>query len=691
MKSLFFSLLLFIGHLSFAGYSDSLQAALKNVKDDTTRLFLLDELVWEYLYSDIDKSQNYAVQAIFLSQKSEYPRLAARAHHTRATVFLQQNQNDSALVHFRKAIKVYTDNGLENLSAGSYNGIGNVYLYRGVFEKSLENYLQALRILEKYNSHKQKIGLVTANIGVVYFNLENYDKSIEYYNRALKIAEETSDSSGIASAYTNLGNIYKDLENFDESEAYFIKAIEIFEKLGEEYGYANCCANLGGLAKRRNNIKKAMEYYQRAYEIYDRLKSDDGICAMYFNFGATYLDQKEYGKAIHYLTKSIDIARKIKSRNRVMEGYGVLHEVYEAKKDHLKAYETLLMFLAAKDSVLNEENSKNITRMQTIYETDKKEQELKAKQAELDKNQAELKQKTIQRNAILFGGGLSLALMLVAYRGYREKKKANIAITLQKEVIEQKNKDITDSINYAKRIQTAILPSKQFIEQLFPESFVLYQPRDIVSGDFYFFARSGNKRIAAVCDCTGHGVPGAFMSMIGNDLLNRIVNELEITDTAKILNELHKNILSSLNQEAGKRTSSDGMDISILCYDEDKKTIQLSGAVRPAYYVDSNGNLHEVKCDRYAIGTNAVSDISFISRTISLSGKTTIYLFSDGYADQFGGNEGKKFMTKRFKETLLSIQKKTMDEQERALDSAMQAWKKGEEQVDDILVVGIRI
>jgi serine phosphatase RsbU (regulator of sigma subunit) len=290
----------------------------------------------------------------------------------------------------------------------------------------------------------------------------------------------------------------------------------------------------------------------------------------------------------------------------------------------------------------------------------------------------------------LFGGGVLLVLMLVAYRGYREKKKANVAITLQKEVIEQKNKDITDSINYARRIQTAILPSKELIRKLFPESFVYYQPRDIVSGDFYFFAEVGNKKIAAACDCTGHGVPGAFMSMIGNDMLHRIINEQKITDTAKILNLLHRDILTSLNQDAAKRTSYDGMDVSIICWDADKKEVQCSGAVRPVLYFTSQG-LQELKCDRYSIGSDAGPGFSYASHTIQLAGPATFYLFSDGYADQFGGNDGKKFMTKRFKELLGSIQQKSVQEQEAGLHQSLQQWKKDREQVDDVLVIGIRV
>lgn len=690
MKRSIFIILICACNYSWASITDSLEFELQKAKKDTVKISLLDDLVWNNLYSDIDKAEKFGRQAVHIASKSELTKFSGRAHHSLATVFLQKNQNDSALFHFKKAIKIYEELGLEENASGSYNGIGNVYLYLGIFEKSLEYYLQSLRLLEKKSSNKQKIGLVTANVGIVYFNLENYDKAIEYYSRALKIAEETSDSSAIASCYSNLGNIYKDLDSLDKAENYLLKGAELFRKAGETYGIGNCLSGLGAIYQRRKDFKKAISYYKEAFSVYEQMKNEDGLATIYFDFGGLYAQMKKYPESIQNINKSIEISRKISALNRVMEGYSVLHEIYAEMKDYKKSYEALMVFVRVRDSVLNEENTKNVARMHTIYETEKKEQQLAAQDAEIKKNEAELKQKTIQRNAILFGGLLSLLLLIVAYKGYRDKKKANISITIQKEIIEQKNKDITDSINYAKRIQAAILPPEQLVKRIFPQSFVYYQPRDIVSGDFYFFAEVGNKKIAAACDCTGHGVPGAFMSMIGNEMLHRIVNEQQITDTARILNLLHKDIVSALNQESSKRTTSDGMDIAIICYDETKKEIQYSGAVRPLYYFNSNG-LQEVRGDRYSIGYEAGNDFSFSSQNIPLSKGDTIYLFSDGYADQFGGNDGKKFMARRFKDLLISFQDKEITEHEPELNRSLQQWKKEREQVDDILVIGIRV
>ncbi len=264
-------------------------------------------------------------------------------------------------------------------------------------------------------------------------------------------------------------------------------------------------------------------------------------------------------------------------------------------------------------------------------------------------------------------------------------------VVLQKKVIEERNKDITDSINYAKRIQDAILPSEEQVKNMIPDCFVLYKPKDIVSGDFYFFAETNGRVVIAAVDCTGHGVPGAFMSMVGYNHLKRMVHEQGLTDTSKILDELHKQVLHSMNRDIAKRDSKDGMDVAIVSIDKERRELQFSGAVRPLYYFDSMG-FHEVKGERYSIaGIKEIGSDSYVSTTIMVMQPTAFYIFSDGFTDQFGGKDGKKIMSKNFKELLNSIQSKSMNEQRIFLDNFIEEWKSGREQIDDIMVIGIRL
>ncbi|MBN4049641.1 SpoIIE family protein phosphatase [Bacteroidales bacterium AH-315-N07] len=265
-------------------------------------------------------------------------------------------------------------------------------------------------------------------------------------------------------------------------------------------------------------------------------------------------------------------------------------------------------------------------------------------------------------------------------------------IQLQKEIIEQKNKDITDSIVYSQRIQEAIMPEIEEIYKYLPNSFVLYKPKDIVSGDFYWFAEKWGKIFIAVVDCTGHGVPGAFMSMIGNNLLNQLVVEKNITEPSIILNQLHEAVMLSLKQTGLDNKSNDGMDIALCCIEPGFKLLKFSGAHRPLYVIDNNAEekLSIIKGDKIGIGGEVVQQRNFTNHQIELKEGISIYMTSDGYPDQFGGDFDKKFSSRRFRETLLEIQNLEIKEQDEELDKKIEKWKGKTDQTDDITVIGIK-
>lgn len=268
--------------------------------------------------------------------------------------------------------------------------------------------------------------------------------------------------------------------------------------------------------------------------------------------------------------------------------------------------------------------------------------------------------------------------------------RAENEILLQKEIIETKNKDITDSIRYAKRIQEAILPPKELIQNVFPDSFIFYRPKDIVSGDFYWFSQKNDKAVIVVADCTGHGVPGAIMSMIGNALLNETVNEKEYLQPNEILNQLSKGIFLALKKGMKQSESKDGMDIGLCVVDYTAKRLDFAGAYRPLYYF-RNGTFEEIKSDKNPIGEMNTAFSGYHNHQRSFNSGDRIYLFTDGYVDQFGGTEKRKFMSKRFRELLTQMQSLTMDEQLIQLEKNIDEWKGKLEQVDDVLVLGIKL
>lgn len=263
-------------------------------------------------------------------------------------------------------------------------------------------------------------------------------------------------------------------------------------------------------------------------------------------------------------------------------------------------------------------------------------------------------------------------------------------VVKQKDEIAEKNKSITDSIEYASRIQTAILPSKEFAEEILPEHFILFRPRDIVSGDFFWMTKKDNLVVVIAADCTGHGVPGAFMSMLGVSFLNEIVNRHEVTSANVILNNLRRDIKKTLGQEGKEGEAKDGMDIALCVIDIENMKMQYSGAYNPLYLFRNN-ELMEVKADRMPIGIYIKEKESFTNNEIDLQKGDVFYIFSDGYQDQFGGEDGQKFKTKNYKQFLLEIHQKPMAEQREILDKRIDEWRGDWEQIDDIIILGIRV
>lgn len=296
---------------------------------------------------------------------------------------------------------------------------------------------------------------------------------------------------------------------------------------------------------------------------------------------------------------------------------------------------------------------------------------------------------------LIFLGGISLVYAIMQYRTRaikRENKILENRVAERTRELEEKNRDITSSIEYAKRIQEAILPSKEHIFNKLHKVFILYRPKDIVSGDFYWFGEKDGVKIFAVVDCTGHGVPGAFMSMIGHNLLHQIVNEKGVTDPAGILNHLHKGIQAALRQGRNEINTNDGMDVSIITINDEKREVKWAGANRPLILIDAEGKLTKYDGDKFPVGGAQLdADRVFTTKLVEVKMASMAYMFSDGYADQFGGDKGKKFMVKRFHDLLGTIHRYSAEEQQSVLLNNFEQWRLNHEQVDDVLIVGIEI
>ncbi len=279
--------------------------------------------------------------------------------------------------------------------------------------------------------------------------------------------------------------------------------------------------------------------------------------------------------------------------------------------------------------------------------------------------------------------------LIRAKRMIKERDEELRQVSVQREELAYKNKNVTDSIIYARKIQDSLIPSVPFFEKHFSESFVLFKPRDIVSGDFYFVREKGDRVYVVAADCTGHGVPGALMSMIGLQTLDRIIQEAIATQPGDILNILSREIEMTFNRDKDESYAvKDGMDIAVCVIDKSDSHLEFAGAFLPAYLL-RDGNLIEMKGDKYVIGRTS-SDETFTTHHLNLEADDTLYMFTDGYVDQFGGLENKKFMNRRFRYLLVTIHKYSMADQRTILIDNIATWMGSNEQVDDIMVLGFK-
>ncbi len=501
----------------------------------------------------------------------------------------------------------------------------------------------------------------------------------------------------MAVSFNNIGEVYTKQRNFEKSLENHFKALKIYEEGNDKQGIASSNINIGNIYYEQGNYKKELDNYLKAIKIYEEIGDKRAIGATFSNVGIAYIKLGNYEKSLYYLNQALNISKEIGYKDGIREAYNVLSELYEAKGDFKQAYNYHKLFSDIKDSLLNEQSSKQIAEMNTKYDSEKKDKELIKKDVEINKQNAETEKQNLQRNAFIIGFILVFILAFFIFRSYRQKQTANILleeknnlIENQKQLVEEKNIKITASITYAQRIQKAILPSQEMVKSILPDSFIFFKPKNIVSGDFYWMHAIDDSNILyAAVDCTGHGVPGALMSMMGYNLLEQVVKEHQIYEPAMILNELSRMVIESLRQTEGVNTVKDGMDISLCKINYQNLELEYAGAHNSLYLI-RNGLLTVTKADRRSIGI-AAKPASFSNYKIKLEKGDCLYVFSDGYIDQKGGAKKERFFPQPFQKLLTDIHQMTMDAQHEQLDKIMDDWKGDIEQIDDMLVIGVKI
>jgi serine phosphatase RsbU (regulator of sigma subunit)/Tfp pilus assembly protein PilF len=648
--------LILLGTLSFAQRQklDSLLNLKAQDNEDTIKVFHLLRICWEYKgLGKYDSSILAGEEGLILAKKLNYK------------------------------------TGQHKL----YNNIGIAYTEQGIYNKALENHLASLRIKQEIND-KKGMAQSYLNMGIIYIEQANYDKAIENFNHSLQLSLEVKSNEFTGNIYNALGVAYERKKDYSKARDNYEKGlrlkIETGEKQGEAYGYSN----LGNIYFIQKEFDKALQNYLAALRIEDEIGDQFGAATALQNIGSIYREKGNFSESIRYFDKGLSLARDLGLKRSEADLSIEMSFTYAKFKDFENAYEAVKNYAFLKDTLFNEENSRQMAEMSAKYETAEKEKEIQLQKARIEKNEEESKK---QRLFLLLFIAIAAAVAIIAiviYRSLKLAKKQKAVIEQQKLMVDEKNRaieekqrEIIDSITYAKRLQEAILPPLEFITKNLPENFVFYKPKDIVAGDFYWMEMNEEMLFIAAADCTGHGVPGAMVSVVCSNALNRAVKELRLNDPAKILDKVTDMVIETF--EKSSSDVNDGMDISLLSINKKTKEIRWSGANNALWYVE-NGQLKKIRPDKQPVGRYSQRK-SFVSHSINPSGGTVFYLFTDGYADQFGGENSKKFLYKRFEELLFSVSALPMDQQKLILDKSLSDWKRDSEQVDDITVIGIKV
>jgi serine phosphatase RsbU (regulator of sigma subunit) len=696
---------------------DSLNLALKTANDDTNKVNILN-----YLSTELLRKENYDIafiqanQAKILAEKLQFKKGIANAYINCGNAFMYQGNYLEALKNMSTSLKIKEEVGDKKGIANAYNSIGNTFLYQGNYPDALKNLLAALKIREELVD-KDGIAASYGNIGNVYYYQANFTEALKYQLRSLKLNQEMGKKQGIANAYNNIGIIYTEKANYPEALKNLLASLKMREELKDKQGIADSYGNIGNIFMQQTNYTESLKNQLASLKIYEEIGDKSGVVYCYIGIALLQLKLNNSTLSKKYFQNALVLANELGSLEYKKEIYGGLSSADSTIGNYKEAYNNYKLYITYRDSLNNEETKKKILQNSMQYEFDKKEIAAKAEQ---DKRNTIILKEKQKQNLILWFVIVGL-ILVIAFAGFifnrfkiTQKQKQIIEIKEhetqeQKQLIEQKHKEITDSINYAERIQRSFLATKELLDENLNKGssisnasvednyFVFFKPKDVVSGDFYWAASTGSatnkKFILCTADSTGHGVPGAIMSLLNITSLEKAFETH--TNPADILNATRKTIIERLKKDGSNEGGKDGMDCSLLVFDFTTMKLTTAAANNPVWIVRTNSSgvaeVLEIKPDKMPVGKSDTETIPFTQQEIQLQKGDVIYTLTDGFSDQFGGGNGKKFMNKNLRELLASNAHLSMPLQKQVLESIFTNWKGSLEQIDDVTIIGVRI
>jgi len=606
----------------------------------------LNKQAWEFRYADTDKSLIISQEALEQSSKAKYTKGTAYAKLNLGICQFLRSENQEALELLTGALKYFEKHEHEKGLSLALTFIGNIYEGFGDYETALRYCQTALKKAQEIE-YKEGEGEAQSVIGLIYSRLADLDRALDAYTAGLVIRTEQEDHNAVASSLNRIARIYTLKKEFEKALEYYEKSMKLRMEAGQSVALSWTYLGLASTYEDMGDMKNAGEYYRRNLE-----KSNTGVdmrcrqqCLL--GLGRVYHRLNQNKEALEYFTESLEAAKDLEAKPLLFASHLALADHYESMRNPEIALVHYREFQRIKEEVQSIEVRNRLKNQQIAFAVEK---------AEKEKEIFQLR---------------------------------NVELKAAYDEINQKNEEITASINYASRIQAALLPQKELMEKSLPDHFILFLPKDVVSGDFYWVTRIAERIIFTAADCTGHGVPGAMMSMLGISFLNEIINSNKVSEPGRVLDQLRMEVISALRQTGSEKEQKDGMDIALCAYDTESNVLEFAGANNPLYLVRNN-SLEEIKADSMPVGYYEDIDEPFATRSINIKKGDMIYLFSDGFVDQFGGPDRKRFKQNRFKDLIMENHHNPVPDQMIALENSFNNWKGKHGQMDDVLVIGVR-
>ncbi len=664
--------------------------------------YTLENIAWSYMNkSDPPKSIDYFKEAEKVYTEADNKLGIAKTYYGIGAAYYQLGETDKALAWDLKSLELKEMIGDKKQIVNSLMNLGILYAQIGKVKDAFATFDKSLKLSESIHD-KLGIGGALVNLGILYSSQGQKEEALNNFRQNLKIRQTLNDKKGIANSFENIASIYADLRKFDTALYYLNQSFLIYTELDNKRGIVNTLKNQASIYTEKGEYEKATSFLKNCLVIAEKSNNKEFINWSYSGIAKNFIRSNRFNDALIYSQKSFKLAQELGFVEETQTAADQLQTIYQKLGNYKKAFEMYQLSIKLQDSLNNDENKKTSFKTKLKYDYDKKTladsirtaSEKKLSAAKLAESTARLKQEKTQRLALIGGLILLLGFSVFTFNRFKNSQKQKRIIELQKKLVDESQKKTIDSINYAKKIQNSILPSTQEIGIKFPHHFIFYKPKDIVSGDFYWYHHENNLSFFAVADCTGHGVPGAFMTMIAHSILIEVVVEKKITAPDKILKSLHALIFKNLQQQKGDEYSQDGMDLSLAIIDHKNNLIHFSAARNHAFLINHN-EVRTLKATQKSIGgLSLLGEIEpereFKAESFQINPGSFLVLTTDGIFDQMS-KQDEKFGTERFKEMILSLNPDNPTENLKVVESTYYQWKGETSQLDDILLLGVKL